>query len=257
MRQDLASDEEIGLSRQDLDADSKRIIVALDVATADEADHLLDQLDAGLCRVKVGKQLFTSCGPALVSRIVDRGFDVFLDLKYHDIPNTVAGAVKAAADLGVWMLNVHASGGRAMMEAAANALAERGGGAPLLIGVTVLTSMAREDLAEVGVSATPEEQVKRLALLSADCGLDGVVCSAAETPMLARLLDGDFCLVTPGIRRAEDAAGDQKRIVGPAQAIANGSSYLVVGRPINKAESPLRSLQAFNAEVSGVLSRVP
>lgn len=236
--------------------DGKRIIVALDVSTADQAYQLLDQLDSDLCRVKVGKQLFTSCGPELVRRIVELGFDVFLDLKYHDIPNTVAGAAKAAADLGVWMLNVHASGGRAMMEAAATALSERGGQRPLLIGVTVLTSMAGEDLAEIGINVTPEQQVKRLALLSADCGLDGVVCSAAETPMLASLLDANFCLVTPGIRRAEDAVGDQKRVVGPAQAIANGSTYLVVGRPINKAASPLQSLKIFNAEISAALSGV-
>ena len=245
------------MSSAELSANNKRIIVALDVATAEEANSLLDQLDAELCRVKVGKQLFTSCGPQLVRQIVNRGFDVFLDLKFHDIPNTVAGAVKAAADLGVWMLNIHASGGRAMMEAAANALADREGGAPLLIGVTVLTSMAQEDLAEVGVTTSPDEQVRRLALLSAECGLDGVVCSAAETAMLRELTTADFCLVTPGIRRSEDAAGDQKRIVGPAQAIANGSTYLVVGRPISKAESPLQSLYAFNAEVSSVLSGVP
>jgi orotidine-5'-phosphate decarboxylase len=233
--------------------DNKRIIVALDVPTVDEASRLLDQLDADQCRVKVGKQLFTSCGPELVRQINNRGFEVFLDLKFHDIPNTVAGAVQAAADLGVWMVNVHASGGRAMMEAAANTLARAGGEAPLLIGVTVLTSMAREDLLEVGIAASPEDQVKRLALLSADCGLDGVVCSAAETSLLRELGGPDFCLVTPGIRRAEDAAGDQKRVVGPADAIANGSTYLVVGRPINKADSPMQSLQAFNAEVSSVL----
>jgi len=233
--------------------DNKRIIVALDVSTVEEAARLLDQLDANQCRVKVGKQLFTSCGPELVKQINDRGFEVFLDLKFHDIPNTVVGAVRAAADLGVWMVNIHASGGRAMMEAAANALATRGAGTPLLIGVTVLTSMAQEDLAEVGVPSSPQEQVRRLALLSADCGLNGVVCSAAETAMLRDLAPSNFCLVTPGIRRAEDAAGDQKRIVGPADAIANGSTYLVVGRPISQAESPLQSLQAFNAEVSSVL----
>jgi len=241
------------LSSAELTADNKRIIVALDVATVGEASNLLDQLDADQCRVKVGKQLFTSCGPELVKKINDHGFDVFLDLKFHDIPNTVVGAVQAAADLGVWMVNIHASGGRAMMEAAANAIAVRGTGAPLLIGVTVLTSMAKEDLAEVGITDSPEEQVKRLALLSADCGLDGIVCSAAETAMLRELTTTDFCLVTPGIRRAEDAAGDQKRIVGPAQAIVNGSTYLVVGRPISQAESPLQSLHAFNSEVSSVL----
>ena len=242
------------MSSTKLITDHKRIIVALDVATAEEAYNLLDQLDAELCRVKVGKQLFTSCGPELVKKTIDRGYDVFLDLKFHDIPNTVSGAVQAAADLGVWMLNIHASGGRAMMEAAANALAIRGGEAPLLIGVTVLTSMAKEDLTEVGITASPEEQVKRLARLSAECGLDGVVCSAAETTGLRELTTADFCLVTPGIRRSEDTADDQKRVVGPAQAMANGSTYLVVGRPINKAESPLQSLQAFNLEVSSVLS---
>lgn len=233
--------------------DGRRIIVALDVATNEEATHLLDQLEPGLCRVKIGKQLFTSCGPELVRQVINRGFDVFLDLKFHDIPNTVVGAVQAAADLGVWMVNIHASGGRAMMEAAANALVTRGAGAPLLIGVTVLTSMAHEDLLEIGISAGPEEQVKRLALLSADCGLDGVVCSAAETVMLRTLTRPEFCLVTPGIRRAVDAAGDQKRVVGPADAIRNGSTYLVVGRPINQSQAPLQSLKAFNAEVSSVL----
>ncbi|MCP5345882.1 MAG: orotidine-5'-phosphate decarboxylase [Pseudomonadales bacterium] len=236
--------------------DPKRIIVALDVATADDAYRLVDQLNPEQCRVKVGKQLFTSCGPELVRSLSKRGFEVFLDLKFHDIPNTVAGAVKAAADLGVWMLNVHASGGRAMLEAAAEAVATRGREAPLLIGVTVLTSLSREDLAEVGIDSTPEQQVRRLALLSAACGLDGVVCSAAETAMLREIVAPGFCLVTPGIRRPEDAVGDQKRVVGPAQAIAAGSSYLVVGRPINQAPSPQDSLIAFNQAVSGVLANV-
>jgi len=233
--------------------DPNRIIVALDVATADEAYRLIDQLEAGRCRVKVGKQLFTSCGPELVRNIVNRGFDVFLDLKYHDIPNTVAAAVQAAADLGVWMLNVHASGGRAMLEAASRALSSRGAEAPLLIGVTVLTSLAQEDLVEIGIDCSPEEQVRRLATLSADCGLDGVVCSAAETRLLRAALPADFCLVTPGIRRPEDAAADQKRVVGPAEAIALGSTYLVVGRPITRADSPGQSLEVFNAAVTGVL----
>ncbi|MEZ5491691.1 MAG: orotidine-5'-phosphate decarboxylase [Gammaproteobacteria bacterium] len=232
--------------------DSNRIIVALDVPDANAALRLLDQLDASRCRVKVGKQLFTSCGPSLVRDIVGRGFDVFLDLKFHDIPNTVAGAVLAAADLGVWMLNIHASGGRAMMEAAVSALSSWGSQPPLLIGVTVLTSLSADDLVEVGIKSSPEEQVQRLAILSVDCGLDGVVCSAAETGLLRRAVPDNFCLVTPGIRRAEDAAGDQKRVVGPAQAIRNGSTYLVVGRPISQAESPQQSLEAFNREVSGV-----
>jgi len=233
--------------------DPKRIIVALDVASAEAAFRLLDQLDSSQCRVKVGKQLFTSCGPQLVRDIVSRGFDVFLDLKFHDIPNTVAGAVDAAADLGVWMLNVHASGGRAMLEAAASTLSARASDAPLLIGVTVLTSLGVRDLAEIGIEHSPEDQVRRLALLSADCGLDGVVCSAAEASMLRASLPREFCLVTPGIRRPEDAADDQKRILGPAQALRNGSSYLVVGRPISESASPQASLDAFNQAISSVL----
>lgn len=231
-----------------------RVIVALDVATSSEALALAEQLDPTQCRVKVGKQLFTSCGPDLVKALVGRGYDVFLDLKFHDIPNTVAGAVRAAADLGVWMLNVHASGGRAMLEAAARALQDQGSQAPLLIAVTVLTSLSKEDLLEIGIPATPEDQVGRLALLSADCGLDGVVCSAAETAMLRRVVPGNFCLVTPGIRREEDAAGDQKRVVGPARAIAAGSTYLVVGRPITGAASPRQSLQHFNEVISRALA---
>ncbi|MBL4820103.1 MAG: orotidine-5'-phosphate decarboxylase [Gammaproteobacteria bacterium] len=228
-------------------------MVALDVAGAEAAFGLLEELDRDMCRVKVGKQLFTSCGPELVKGIVNRGFDVFLDLKFHDIPNTVAGAVKAAADLGVWMVNIHASGGRAMMEAAANALANDGNQSPLLIGVTVLTSLSSDDLAEIGINSTAEDQVKRLASLSDNCGLDGVVCSAAETAMLRPLLPESFCLVTPGIRRPEDAVGDQKRVVGPSEAIRNGSTYLVVGRPITQAASPRESLAAFYEAVSGVM----
>lgn len=233
--------------------DNKAIIVALDYPDADSCLKLLDQLDPSMCRTKVGKQLFTRCGPDLVQQVQQRGFDVFLDLKFHDIPNTVAGAVRAAAELGVWMLNVHASGGRAMLEAAAAAGTEFGIDKPLLIAVTVLTSMAQEDLLEVGISATPSEQVKRLAVLSEDCGLDGVVCSAAETSMLRSALGEQFCLVTPGIRRQQDATGDQKRIVAPADAIGAGSNYLVVGRPITQAISPQDSLHEFYAALSGVL----
>lgn len=231
---------------------TKRIIIALDYANAQHALALLDQLDSSQCRVKVGKELFTACGPDLVRQIVARGFDVFLDLKFHDIPNTVAKAVRAAADLGVWMINVHASGGREMMERSAEALQSAGTDRPLLIGVTVLTSMADADLLEVGVNSTPQEQVCRLAALSQQAGLDGVVCSAAETPVLRAQTGKNFCLVTPGIRRAADAAGDQKRVVGPAQAVRNGSDYLVVGRPITQAESPIAALQAFNLELASV-----
>jgi len=233
--------------------DNNRIIVALDVASADEAYQLLDQLDRKKCRLKVGKQLFTYCGPELVRQVVDRGFDVFLDLKFHDIPNTVASAVKAAADLGVWMINVHASGGRAMMEAAVNSQSNSAAQRPLLTAVTVLTSLAATDLSEIGIEASPEEQVKRLASLSVDCGMDGVVCSAAETGMLRKLVPPNFCLVTPGIRRPIDETNDQKRVVGPEEAILNGSTYLVVGRPITQDQSPMESLDGFYTAVSGVL----
>jgi len=235
----------------DLDT-AKRIIVALDFSSADEAMALVDQLDPQLCRVKIGKELFTACGPDLVKIIVGRGFDLFLDLKFHDIPNTVSRAVEAAADLGVWMLNVHAAGGRIMMEQAAHKLNQFGDDRPLLIGVTVLTSLARQDLAEVGIDADPIDQVLSLARLSQQAGLDGVVCSAAETEVLRQALSPEFCLVTPGIRRAEDAIGDQQRVVGPSQAIQSGSDYLVVGRPITQAQDPLKALQGFISAISGL-----
>lgn len=230
----------------------KPIIVALDFPAAESALTLLDQLDPDACRVKIGKELFTRGGPELVRQAVGRGFDVFLDLKFHDIPNTVAGAVAAAADLGVWMLNVHAFGGRAMLEAAREALEQGDGARPLLIAVTVLTSLDHADLRAVGVDADPATQVLRLARLSREAGLDGVVCSAAETAMLREELPASFCLVTPGIRRPEDAGDDQKRVVGPLQAMQNGSDYLVVGRPITQAERPGQALAAFNSALAGV-----
>lgn len=230
----------------------KRIIVALDFDTAEQALELLDCVDPDLCRVKIGKQLFTACGPSLVKDVAALGFDVFLDLKFHDIPNTVAGAVRVAADMGVWMVNVHASGGLVMMKKAREALEGFGTERPLLIGVTVLTSLTKQDLEQIGVQANPEEQVSRLAFLSRDAGLDGVVCSAAETHLLRTQLPADFCLVTPGIRRPQDASGDQKRVVGPAEAIQNGSSYLVIGRPITRADSPALALQEFISALSGV-----
>ena len=229
---------------------TKRIIVALDFDKAREAKSLLAQLDPSLCRVKIGKELFTASGPKLVKDVISQGFDVFLDLKFHDIPNTVARAVKVAADLGIWMLNVHASGGLTMMEQAREALEGLGSERPLLLGVTVLTSLAKEDLQQIGIDRDPEEQVSKLAFLSRDAGLDGVVCSAAETRLLRAQLPDDFCLVTPGIRRAEDAVGDQKRVVGPAEAIQNGSSYLVVGRPITRAESPNAALLEFYSAIT-------
>ncbi|MEX2130355.1 MAG: orotidine-5'-phosphate decarboxylase [Pseudohongiellaceae bacterium] len=232
----------------------KRIIVALDFPDSNSTLALLDDLDPALCRVKIGKELFTACGPQLVKAVQKRGFEVFLDLKFHDIPNTVASAVKVAAELGVWMVNIHAAGGRTMMEASRNALLPYGSDKPLLIGVTVLTSMNQEDLFETGINATPVEQVKRLALLVEDCELDGVVCSAVETEMLRRTLGSGFCLVTPGIRRQQDVAADQQRVAGPADAIRAGSDFLVVGRPITRAASPRSALEEFCSEISGVTS---
>jgi orotidine-5'-phosphate decarboxylase len=230
----------------------KRIIVALDFNSANAALNLADSLDPKLCRLKIGKELYTACGPDLLRQVQDRGFEVFLDLKFHDIPNTVAKAVSAAGHLGVWMLNVHASGGQAMMEAARDALREFEGERPKLIAVTVLTSLAQEDLLQIGIERSPEEQVSKLALLTRDAGLDGVVCSAAETGLLRAQLPQEFCLVTPGIRRLEDASGDQKRVVGPADAVRNGSDYLVVGRPITQADSPNEVLQEFNSAIASV-----
>jgi len=229
----------------------QKIIVALDYPDAQPALELVARLDPALCRLKVGKELFTRSGPQLVEQLMQRGFEVFLDLKFHDIPNTTAQACKAAAALGVWMLNVHALGGRKMMEAAreAVALAAR---PPKLIAVTVLTSMAQQDLAELGVQATPAEMVLRLALLAKDSGLDGVVCSAQEAAMLRQHVPQEFCLVTPGIRPADASADDQSRIMTPRAALQNGSSYLVIGRPITKAVDPLLALQNIYREIEGL-----
>tara|TARA_R110000764_G_scaffold90055_1_gene172128 strand:+ start:988 stop:1680 length:693 start_codon:yes stop_codon:yes gene_type:complete len=220
------------------------IIVALDFPDAPSAMSMAEQLDPTRCRVKVGKELFTSSGPAVVEALQHKGFEVFLDLKFHDIPNTTASAVQAAAELGVWMVNVHAGGGRRMMAACRDIL-ERRSTRPLLTAVTILTSLEQEDLQEVGVDIEPMVQVQRLARLTQDCGLDGVVCSAREAKALRHALGDQFLLVTPGIRPAESSADDQKRIVTPSQALENGSSYLVVGRPITKAEKPEQALEAI------------
>ena len=228
-----------------------RIIVALDFHTATEAERFLSGLDPASCRVKIGKELFTAAGPDFVKRAVALGFDVFLDLKFHDIPNTVAGAVRAAAELGVWMINVHASGGVTMMSEARAALEEVPGTRPLLIAVTVLTSLNEADLTRQGIPSSPAEQVLRLAEMTSDAGLDGVVCSAAETSLLRERFGGGFVLLTPGIRRTKDAQGDQKRVVGPAEALAMGSTYLVVGRPITQAASPAQALREFNSAAAG------
>lgn len=228
---------------------SSPVIVALDYDSSDAALAMADQLDPALCRVKVGKELFTIAGPQLVRDLVARGFQVFLDLKFHDIPNTVAAAVRAAAQLGVWMVNVHASGGARMMEAALAALEPFGDDRPLLIGVTVLTSTAPEELAEIGVNRSLAEQVSALAGLVQRSGLDGVVCSAQEAQALRAQCGENFALVTPGIRPAGSAADDQRRIVTPAQALDWGSDYLVIGRPITAAADPARALQAILQEL--------
>jgi orotidine-5'-phosphate decarboxylase len=225
----------------------KQLIVALDFASDEDCLAFVGKLDPRQCRVKVGKELFTRFGPALVSRIQRQGFEVFLDLKFHDIPNTVAAACRAAADLGVWMCNVHASGGRAMMEASRKALSEKG--SPLLIAVTVLTSLGAEDMKQLGIERGTEQQVRQLARLSAECGLDGVVCSALEVSALRSQHASDFKLVTPGIRPAGDSADDQKRIVSPAQALSDGSDYLVIGRPITRAADPAAKLLSIIQEI--------
>lgn len=229
-----------------------KVIVALDFATEAQALKLVDGLDPTMCRLKVGKEMFTHMGPSFVKSLENRGFGVFLDLKFHDIPNTVARAVATAADLGVWMVNVHASGGPRMMEAAVKALEPYGAKRPLLTAVTVLTSMDEEQLRAVGITCPLEEQVLRLATLTRDCGLDGVVCSAREAAMLRQHLGQDFKLVTPGIRPRNAELGDQIRVVTPADAIKLGSSYLVMGRPITKALDPIAALKAVNAELAGL-----
>ena len=226
-----------------------KIIVALDFQTADQALALADQLNPDLCRVKVGKELFTRAGPAVVEALQIKGFEVFLDLKFHDIPNTVAKAVEAAADLGVWMVNLHTSGGRQMMSAAREMIEARTGSKPLLTGVTMLTSLDVADLIDVGLSHTPQQMVERLAALAHECGLDGVVCSAREASLLKSMLGDHFCLVTPGIRPAAAEQGDQKRIMTPAAAVDAGSDYLVIGRPITGAPDPSLALSAILDEL--------
>lgn len=226
------------------------VVVALDFENQHDALNLVSKLDPALCRLKVGKEMFTHFGPSFVTELQNRKFDVFLDLKFHDIPNTTAKAVKAAADLGVWMVNVHASGGRRMMEAAREVLSSFGEQRPLLIAVTVLTSMEQTDLDELGLNVTPEQQVKRLASLAQSANMDGVVCSAQEAAMLKQHCGTEFKLVTPGIRPSFAAADDQKRIMTPAEALAVGVDYMVIGRPITKAADPLDALQKIYHELS-------
>jgi orotidine-5'-phosphate decarboxylase len=224
------------------------IIVALDVSTQEDALALVSHLDPRLCRVKVGKELFVRTGPRVIEALQNRGFSIFLDLKFHDIPNTVAGACRAAAALEVWMINVHASGGRRMMEAAREAV-EMSTARPLLTAVTVLTSLDAEDLAAIGLGDSPEIHVINLAQLAERTGLDGVICSPQELEGLKGRVSNDFLRVTPGIRSADSAKGDQKRVMSPFQAMSLGAHYLVIGRAITAAPDPAEALNAIAAEI--------
>ena len=228
---------------------TSKIIVALDYEKESDALALVDQIDPNLCRLKVGKEMFTTLGINFVKQLHQRNFDVFLDLKYHDIPNTVARAVRSAADLGVWMVDLHASGGLRMMEEAKRILEPYGKDAPLLIAVTVLTSMEDLDLLQIGINASPREQVLRLAHLTQRAGLDGVVCSPQEVEILRNACGEDFKLVTPGIRPIGADFGDQRRVMTPTAAIRAGSDYLVIGRPITKADNPVEVLRSINASI--------
>ena len=235
---------------QDSKIQDSRIIVALDYANAASALNLVNQLDPSLCKLKVGKELFTVAGPQFVEQLISKDFKVFLDLKFHDIPTTVAKACEAASNLGVWMLNVHASGGSAMMQAAMEGVS-KSKYTPYLIAVTVLTSMNQTILSEIGIDTSIEDQVLKLAKLTQISGLHGVVCSAQEAQILRKQLGKEFCLVTPGIRplgNGQVNQDDQSRVVTPADALNNGASYLVIGRPITQAISPLKALEAIAAE---------
>ena len=234
-----------------MDNDPK-IIVALDYADAQLAHALLSKLDPAQCRVKVGKELFTRAGPGFVKQVINQGFDVFLDLKFHDIPNTVAKACVAAADLGVWMVNVHALGGRKMMAAAREALEQIGGHRPHLIAVTILTSHGPDDLQHIGLSGSPEDNVLRLVDHVYQAGLDGVVCSPLEVEKIRQSKAKDFLLVTPGVRPAGASLGDQVRVMTPSDALKAGSSYLVIGRPITAADDPMQALLTIQQEIANI-----
>lgn len=225
-----------------------KIIVALDYPSMDDALAMAQQLDPSRCRVKVGKELFTRSGPQIINALSQQNFDIFLDLKYHDIPNTVAKACRAAADLGVWMLNVHTLGGGAMMQAAREAVGH-GDDAPLLIGVTLLTSMDEATFQQIGLTGNISDTVVKLAGLAKDNGLDGVVCSAQEASKLKSHYGQDFQLITPGIRPANADQGDQHRTMTPAQALSAGSDYLVIGRPITAAANPMQALEEIEASL--------
>ncbi len=225
-----------------------RIIVALDFPAVEPALELIAALDPTLCRLKVGKEMFTRFGPPFVEALVEKGFDVFLDLKFHDIPNTVAAACAAAADLGVWMINLHASGGRRMMEGARERL-EGLSHRPLLVAVTILTSLGQEDIAEAGFTGTAAENVVRLARLAESSGMDGIVCSPLEAAEVRSVVGPEFLLVTPGVRPGQAALDDQRRIMTPSDALNSGADYLVIGRPITAAPDPLQALQDILTEI--------
>jgi len=228
-----------------------KIVVALDFPTLQLAENFVQQLHPDLCKLKIGKELFAVGGATFVEKCIKLGFDVFLDLKYHDIPNTVAKACEAAAKMGVWMVNVHAMGGRKMMVAAKQAI-ENSDHQPIIIAVTVLTSMEQTDLTEIGMSGSPKENVIRLAKLAHDSGMDGVVCSAQEAGLIRQEVGLDFCLVTPGIRPEGSAVNDQKRIMTPVEALKVGVSYLVIGRPITQSSNPIETLKQINLQIKGI-----
>lgn len=230
---------------------SSKLIIALDFSSADIAMQFVDQLSPSDCKLKVGFELFVSAGPEMVRKLTNKGFDIFLDLKFHDIPNTVASVCKAAAKLDVWMMNVHASGGIEMMHKASEALGNFES-PPKLIAVSVLTSMTDKQLQQTGVNALAKDQVAHLATLAKEAGLDGMVCSAREANLLRQLMGEDFLLVTPGIRPIGSDRGDQSRIMTPADAIRAGVDYIVVGRPITQASKPLEVIAMINAELSNV-----
>ena len=223
-----------------------KIIIPLDLEYS-AAIHMAKNFDTNLCRLKIGSQLFTSSGPQIIKELNSLGFDVFLDLKFHDIPNTVYEAVKSAADLGIWMVNVHASGGRAMLEASKKAL-EGFDQPPLLIAVTVLTSLSEDSLNEVGIKDL-SEQVLRLAELTNECDLNGVVCASTDVKAIKNIFGKDFITVTPGIRPNDSKVNDQNRISTPSEAVKNGSDYLVIGRPITESENPTKALEKIIKEI--------
>ena len=223
-----------------------KIIIPLDLEYS-EAIRMAKNFDTNLCRLKIGSQLFTSSGPQIIKELNSLGFDIFLDLKFHDIPNTVYEAVKSAADLGIWMVNVHASGGRAMLEASKKAL-EGFDQPPLLIGVTILTSLSEDSLSEVGIKNL-SEQVLRLAELTNECDLNGVVCASTDVQAIKNRFGKDFITVTPGIRPNDSKVNDQNRISTPSEAVKNGADYLVIGRPITGSENPTKALEEINKEI--------